>query len=301
MENRDRPTRRHRVLLGFMLKAELDAVLRQTSFALTDPNAKAADVWRISREARGRLDPLAGANIEPLPVELEEPARLVRERSSYRLHYERVAEYEFGLAPIDALLTPQFSADTDYVDELASLLENDPSPSAVFDFSMPSGRLTPPIISANTVIFSSSRLDLFASPIPLVRPTDQGGYEITVEAQSRPNLLQVAVYKDRLILTNGVHKALALQRKGITTIPCVWRKVNAIDEVGLPQAGFEMFKMPVLEGSRPALVADFLNEAVSPTFVQPATNQVLRLAINVESFSVPLPFTAAAPVGQETS
>jgi hypothetical protein len=81
-------------------------------------------------------------------------------------YYERIAEYQFGLAPLAALLTPQFSADLDYVDALATSLGEELNPAIVFEFCMPTGRLTAPIVSGNTVLFSSNRPDLFASPVP---------------------------------------------------------------------------------------------------------------------------------------
>jgi hypothetical protein len=293
MPDAQRPTRRHLALLGFLLKGELDAILSQTSFELPDASVDPSEAWRQASEARRRLPPLPAAELMPLPPELQDAAARVRERPAFRRYYERVAEYEFGLAPIGLLLTPQFAADADYVDEIAISLGDDLSLDRVFDFSMPSGRLTPPIVMGNAVIFSSSRLDLFASPVPQVVPSDSGGSTIKIEAESRPNLVQVAVLGQRLVLTNGVHKALALRKRGLDAIPCVWRHVGSADELGLPQANLDMFRPHVLGGERPALLADFTNAEVALELVQPATNQVLRVVVNVETMSVPLPIPAA--------
>jgi hypothetical protein len=72
-------------------------------------------------------------------------------------------------------------------------------------------------------------------------------------------------------------------------VPCVWRPIGTIEEVGLPQANFDMFKPSTVMGRRPALLGDFLNTDVAVDLVQPATNQVLRVVVNVESITVPLP------------
>src|SRR5689334_7040320 len=114
-----RPTRRHRALVGFLLKVELDAILTQTSFELQDVRVNPGEVWRRASEARHRLLPSAPAALLPLPQELGDAAERVRQRPAFQRYYERVAEYEFALAPIDALLTPQFAVDADYINELA--------------------------------------------------------------------------------------------------------------------------------------------------------------------------------------
>lgn len=283
-----RETRRHAGLLGFLLKAELDAMLRQNPIQLAEQSAGSTDQWRSCVEARNRLPALEGGQLLELPAGLIPAAERVRMRTEFARHYESFADYEFALAPINALLSPQWSADLDYVEELAARLPRELSEEDAFDFCMPEGHITEPIRSGNSVVFSSPRPDLIASPVPEVRRLDGGDYEVVIRASSRPNLLQVAVLDGRLILTNGVHKVLALHARGVASVPCVMRTVSSIEHVGFP-APLSMFSAAVVEGPRPALLIDFLADAISAPMLVASTLQVMRISIGVDALTIPTP------------
>jgi hypothetical protein len=51
----------------------------------------------------------------------------IKNRKTYKKHYEAVADYAFVLAPIDLLIAPQWYADLDYIDELAGGLKKEMS------------------------------------------------------------------------------------------------------------------------------------------------------------------------------
>src|SRR5206468_1472727 len=160
-----RPTRHFSAVLGFLMKGEVDAIFKQTPFRLPDDPADPMAHWQRSLEGRGRLtalDPLQDGALAPLPEGARGVAEVIKRRRTYRVHYENVADYHFGLVPAAALLAPQWFADLDYVDELAKKLRPEMSVGDLLDFTMPEGFITEPIINGNEVIFSSARADLSA-------------------------------------------------------------------------------------------------------------------------------------------
>jgi hypothetical protein len=134
-------------------------------------------------------------------------------------------------------------------------------------------------------MFSSHRRDLFCNQVPEVRAIEPGVYEIVTTAHSRPNYIQAVHLADRLVLTNGVHRALAMKRAGFSDIPCVIRKANQHAELGLAPMPF--LHQDIVCGVRPAMVADFLREGVSVPLLMRAMDQVLRVTLITEQMTIP--------------
>src|SRR6266852_3563221 len=132
-------------LLGFLLKAEVDAAFQQQPFKTADGGAP-LEIWRVLDGNRSRLEPLQPGTPEPLPTTLEPLAREIASRPTFKKHYEAVADYSFALVPIDSLLTPQWFIDLDYVSELAAALGSAPSPEAAMRFAFTEGRISPPVV-----------------------------------------------------------------------------------------------------------------------------------------------------------
>jgi len=176
----------------------------------------------------------------------------------------------------------------DYIDELAQLINPGSTMEERLAFAMPEGRILAPIIAGNQVIFTSPRRDLFADPIPTVLETEGGDIEIVVRAASRPNYVQVVKLRNRLILSNGVHKVCAMYWAGFTLCPCVFRTVNRFEETGLMPWG--AFRNETIAASeRLAMVTDFLNPEVAVPLKMGSTYQIMQIAVNVGQMSVPAP------------
>src|SRR2546426_7174155 len=171
----------------------------------------------------------------PLPAELAPLGAEVQAREVFAKYYASQAEYEFAIVPIDSLLSPQVYADVQYVDELAATLPKTPDASADFSFAFPVPTITEPMISGQSVVFSSYGANVTANAVPSVTRRTDGTYDIVVRATSRPNYVQVARYDTRLVLINGVHKVLALRTAGRTVAACLLRSVQRREELGLVQ------------------------------------------------------------------
>lgn len=281
-----KPTRRFAALLGFLLKAEVDAIFKQQPFepstAVTDPTL----LWRASCEAIRALPATPQGVIEPLDEEKPVISE-IKSRRTFREYYEAIADYHFCLAPVEALLSPQWNADLDYVDELAQTVSPDATLDDLLRVAMPESTITEPMIAGNQVIFSSPRRDLHADQVPKVREVQPGEFEISVRASSRPNYIQVASVGQRLLLTNGVHKVCALFKRGYKRVPCVFRVAGNIQEAGLNPQLTSMFRPDLLNSARPAQVVDFLNDAVAVPLKMRSLYQVLKVGVGVELSAVP--------------
>ena len=167
-----------------------------------------------------------------------------------------------------------------------SQLKKKMTPADLLKFAISEGKITEPIVSGNQVIFTSPRLDLHADPIPTVRETKDGEFEIVVRAARRPNYIQVAKVGDKLFLVNGVHKVCALWKMGYTHTPCVFRTVQTFDETGM-QRNITLLLPPIFESARPALVIDFLDPILAVPLTMRSMYQVLQVSVGVGMMRVP--------------
>jgi hypothetical protein len=277
--------RRFGALLGFLVKGEVDAIFKQQPFK-TVSGEDPLELWRRYDQQRQGLGPAPSGQIAPLPSHLTAIEDEVRQRRTFKQYYEAVADYQFGIAPIDALLTPQWPVDLDYVDELASQLSERSSDEDQLRFALWEGSIHQPMIAGNQVLFTTSRRDLHADQIPEVRQVDSDEYEIVIRATSRPNYINIAVLENRLLLTNGVHKVCALQKAGLSNCFCVFRRIDSLADSGI-NIQTSIFRDSVFKGARPAMVTDFLELSTSTPLYIRSMNQILQIAVSVGTMTIP--------------
>jgi hypothetical protein len=234
--------RRHAFLLGFLTKAEVDALFSQLPVRLA-PGESLTEAHQQARSAKAALGPyVVGAVAQPIPATLAAAVEEVRSRAVYKREYEAKGDYEFATVPIDSLLTPQMNVDMDYVGELAATLP-DTEDSGVADlaFAFPTGQIAEPFVRGNTAVFTSYAPNIAISPVPVLRRTADG-FDIVFEAKSRPNFIMVARVAGHLILHNGVHKVLALKARGRNRAFAVVHDVQSQTQLGLGQGNMSMFQ-----------------------------------------------------------
>jgi len=277
--------RRTGALLGFLVKAEVDAIFKQQPFK-TAEGEDPLELWRRFDQQRQTLASVPAGQIEPLSASLRDVEATIRQRKTYKQYYEAVADYVFGTAPIESLLAPQWFADLDYIDELAGKLTPDLAADEQLLFALSEGTIHQPIVAGSQVLFTSPRRDLHADQVPAVRQIADGEFEIVVRAVSRPNYVQVATIGDRPLLTNGVHKVCALYKAGFTHCYCVSRPVHDLAETGL-NVQTSLFRDPIFKSPRPATVVDFLNSATAAPLYMRSMYQILQVAVTVGRMTAP--------------
>lgn len=299
-----KPFRNVGAILGFLLKGEVDAIFKQHPFELSDKNADPAISWRASFDATRRLSATPGNVQVGFLDETQFPViKETRCRKTFAKYYDAIDDHQFALVPINALVSPQWLVDLDYVNELALLISENSTLEDLIRFTMAEGSITEPIITNGQVIFTSLRPDIYADQIPTVREVEPGEFEIVVKANSRPNYVSAASIGGRLLLTNGVHHVCALAQHGFESTPCVLRNVNRIEETGLNLQS-TMFRPELISGPRPAQVLDFLDPRVIVPLKMRSMYHALRIAIGVELMRIPaIPdaISASKPKALESS
>jgi hypothetical protein len=93
------------------------------------------------------------------------------------------------------------------------------------------------------------------------------------------SVLQVGHFKGRYFCRDGHHRAYQLLRKGVRHVPAVVREFEAHQELA-PRPG--LFTKEICVGTRPPVLADFLDDAVSADVWHPASRKVVTISV-VES------------------
>jgi hypothetical protein len=90
-----------------------------------------------------------------------------------------------------------------------------------------------------------------------------------------PSFVQVAECNGRWFVRDGYHRCYGLLRRGITRIPCVFVRARNFSETGAEQPG--LLKYEQVFSSRPPLLKDFFDDAVSVTVQYRALRKVVRI------------------------
>ena len=273
----NKPVRRVAALLGFLWKVEVDAHFKQEPFETLGGGPSHLDLWREFDEKRTKLHVLATKEPIPLPESIASTVEEIKGRSTFKENYETIADFGFVSVDIESLISPQWFADLDYIDEIAAQIPEAMTSDQKLRFSMSEGKITEPIVMGNSVHFTSPRRDLFASPIPFVRETSEGEFEVVVKTGSRPNYVQVTQIGGKLFLNNGVHKVCALYKRGYKDCACILRTASRLEEIGLNPQASRLFSF--LATTRPPLVVDFLGETTAALINMRPMYQILQVQI----------------------
>jgi hypothetical protein len=95
------------------------------------------------------------------------------------------------------------------------------------------------------------------------------GFVVTIAT----SFLQVARYKNRLLLRDGYHRAYGFLARGITHVPVFTRDYDSFDEMRLPAVGLS--PQDTYLGERPPMLPDYMDNSVSASVVLPVTQKVV--------------------------
>jgi ParB-like chromosome segregation protein Spo0J len=95
------------------------------------------------------------------------------------------------------------------------------------------------------------------------------------------SFLQVVRYRDRYLIRDGNHRAIAFLSRGIHAVPALVRESSTLEEIRLRRG---MLPADVLLSERPPLLPDYLDDDVSAEVQLPATQRVLM----VQAIDIPV-------------
>ncbi len=227
-------------------------------------------------------------NLDPLPAALRHRGEELRSQPMYARWYQGFAEYRVMQVPVHQLITPQWFADLDYIENLKQHAPKPGDLEAALDFVFDEGPTLPePCLSGSGVAFRATHQRIQAVLPPIFRPSGNGGYEVVVRVEPIPNYLQVAKMGARLVIANGVHRATALMQAGWDRIPCLVRDARSLADLGLANQPGILPEAILLHDPRPPYLSDLFDPSIAPRFHQRSSEQVLRVIPQVDTCLVP--------------
>ena len=217
-----------------------------------------------------------------------------------------IAQEAFKLLPttirmveLDRLVVYQKHINLTYVEQLKPLLGKPPTLEQIFDLALPTLPRQPDVRvlqNGNVFSFVSPSNDLRVLEARLISPEVVAGYTsngrpthmIAVAVGFGPNFLNVIEAENRLILSNGSHRAYALRDAGVTHVPCLVRHVSRRDELELTGIA-ELQQSPdrYLGSPRPPLLKDYFDPRLRMLVPVHRKNRMVRVQIGSDQTEVP--------------
>jgi len=138
-----------------------------------------------------------------------------------------------ALVEIGPLLAFQISVSTPVVNRYLAILGRSFALEDLVDLCLPT---SPASAQVNAVITRGDRCLTMRSEGPDLRVAESGVFEngrvLGIELGTSTGLVEVADVGGVYVLTNGYHRACALQAAGVTTMPCVVWECGSFEEAG---------------------------------------------------------------------
>lgn len=275
-----------------------NAVRPKSAAALADEwRAAAAIVRDLEQKEAGLAD---GPPIVPVPVKGHE--RLLSEFLNNPLvrHGFNLVPSEVAFVELDRLVVSQKHIDLAHTRRLEAELGPNPSPERVFRACLAPDGERPPVTYASEgegrYVFVSASNDLRYLGVMSMEsrhirgvppPGDLVGV-IGMAVGFGSNFLSVIHAENRLLLHNGSHRAYALRKIGLKSVPCIVQHVSSRDEL-------EMVASPevrrnadrYLVEARPPILADYFRPGLHTVLrVRPRLRQI-TVRVDVDETYVP--------------
>jgi len=221
-------------------------------------------------------DPLVqnGFNTMPSEVALVELDRLVVYQHHIDLTYVRLLERELGTSPSEEQIFR------------TALMHDHPRPTV--KWSRSGGNRFVFISPSNDVRFLGA-MSLKASNITgCGHPGELAGV-VGLAVGFGSNFLNAIYVENRLILTNGSHRAYTLRKLGITHVPCIIQHVSLREKLEVVAASTVLDNPDYyLKHPRPSMLMDYFNPKLHK--VMPVRRQLRQVTIKfvVEEINVPM-------------
>ena len=196
---------------------------------------------------------------------------------------------EFKMVELDNMIAPQRQVLLDYVDQIAQDISENPTEDELIRLCIiPQKQVLVPEAKqkgSKNWIFTAQNKDFRYLGGYLKKRITNEDYDLTNVGGIPTHAIVLFVgygigcmnafsVNDRIILTNGFHRAYALRKKGIKKIPILLKKVSA-DSLKNKIKGLK--KDYLLNHPRPVLIKDFFNDDLVRVFKRKKTTTVLNL------------------------
>jgi hypothetical protein len=262
------------------------------------------DAWQAARRHLGTLESHEAGladhpGIVPLGPEYEPQLIELLKDPAVRNGFNTVPT-DVALVELDRMVVFQLHIDLSYVRQLEARLGPTPSREDIFRTCLPYDHPAGPVewarVQRDRFVFVSPSNDLrYLGTVPLkekhllghaMRGNLVGLVGLAVGFGS--NFLNAVYAENRLILTNGSHRAYALRNLGITHVPCIIQHAANRDELDLV-ASEAVRREPdtYLRETRPPLLKDYFDPKLRVIFRARRFHRQVTVKFEVDEAYVP--------------
>jgi hypothetical protein len=282
-------------LLGFISTMAVDGA--------TADQGKLMKSWRDANDHVRDLENTEANIADDAPIS-DLPSELVARAQD--LLASPIAQEAFKLLPttikmveLDRLVVYQKYINLAYVRQLQTSLGKPPTIEQIFDVALPIRPRQPDVRlmqNGNAFSFVSPSNDMRFLEARLIAPGAVTGYAlhsrpthvIALAVGFGPNFLNVIEAENRLVLSNGSHRAYALRDAGITHVPCLVRHVSRRDELELTGiADLQQSPDRYLTAPRPPLLKDYFDSRLRMIVPVHRKNRMVRVQFVHDQAEVP--------------
>jgi hypothetical protein len=194
----------------------------------------------------------------------------------------------FGMVELDSLIVDQRHVTRNFVESRMAHIGAAPDPRELFRVCMPLDEPEAPVqiqkVGSRRYVFRSPSADFRYHEAALLNPAQVSGYDcygaiagiVGLVVGFGSNFLNAVRVDNRMLLSNGYHRAVALRALGVTHAPCIIQTATRVDELQVTvksrvadDPGF------YFESARPPLLRDFFNPLLAKMLpVRPRTRQI---------------------------
>jgi hypothetical protein len=256
----------------------------------------AAHIAGLRRQEAGIAD---NPSIEPVPRRLEALRDRVLEDPIFR-HAFQVVPADIGLVELDRLVVWQKWVNRGHLNLLKQRLGPSPTDEEIFETCLPFDHPKPPMkwtqTHKDTFVLVSPSNDLrfldsvLLDPSQVVgrSPTGAEAAIIGLVVGFGSNFLNAVHAENRLVLTNGTHRAYSLRSMGVTHAPCIIQHVSTRDELQAA-ATSDLRANPdtYLRHPRPSMFRDYFDPKLSKVVPVPRRLRQVTVKFTVDASDVP--------------
>lgn len=298
------PTDQELFLMGVHnLDAFIDFVKERTLQGPGLDRVDLGDLWRRAARIYQELETNeAGAaekpQIRPLPKRLQAHVNRLVEMPEFQATFSDLP-VAFGMVELDKLVVTQHELQLSSVNKLmreTTLPLTDAKLAAIcLPLTPDSAEFKLKLNRNGQFVFVSDTHDARFLGAQVLRPQDVPGLKVHGHAAAvvalalgfSTNVLNAIRYRDRVVINNGYHRAVALRRMGVTHAPCLIQVCGHWEDVALA-GNSELYNHAdlYLSSARPPLLRDFDNPDLTATFIKGKMYKQIHLSYEVRTFKL---------------